>query len=96
MPTFTSVLYVSECVCVCLQFMRELCAVWKWSVEERRGLFSQDHTPSFGKTDEKRTSIQTRQHTLIIEVTNLCNVKNFRLQIFDSDLVWCVVCVLSS
>ena len=51
-----------------LQFMRELCAVWKWSVEERRGLFSKDHTPSLGYTNEKREPIQTRQHTLIIQV----------------------------
>jgi phosphatidylinositol 4-kinase len=47
--------------------MRELCAVWKWSVEERRGLFSRDHTPSLGDTGKKRESVQTRQHTLIIQ-----------------------------
>ena len=51
-----------------LQFMRELCAVWKWSVEERRGLFSRYHTPSLGDTGKKRESVQTRQHTLIIQV----------------------------
>jgi phosphatidylinositol 4-kinase len=47
--------------------MRELCAVWKWTVEERRGLFAKDHTPSLGKTDERREPIPTRQHTLIIQ-----------------------------
>ena len=50
-----------------MQFMRELCAVWKWSVEERRGLFARDHTPSLGDT-EGRKPIPTQQHNLIIQV----------------------------
>ena len=61
--------HIPECVVLSLQFMRELCAVWKWSVEERRGLFSRDHTPSLGNLDEKRESIPTRHHTLIIQVS---------------------------
>ena len=51
--------------------MRELCAVWKWTVEQRRGLFARDHTPTLKKTDDRREPIPTRQHTLIIQVSSL-------------------------
>ena len=64
--------------------------MWKWTVEERRGLFARDHTPTLKKTDNRREPIPTRQHTLIIQVCTLsCGCYIHKV---DLDLLHLVQC----
>ena len=53
------------------QFMREFAAVWKWTVEQRMGVFS----PSLAKSTKMRERpppIPVKQHSLLIEVSLIC------------------------
>lgn len=48
------------------QFMREFAAVWKWTVEQRKGVFSS--SAKAPKMQERPPPIPVKQHSLLIEV----------------------------
>ena len=47
--------------------MREFAAVWKWTVEERKGVFTPTAEPG-GRTGVKPQSVPVKQHMLLIKV----------------------------
>ena len=47
--------------------MRELAAVWKWTVEERKGVFTPTAEVA-GKTRVKPQPVPVKQHMLLIKV----------------------------
>ena len=49
------------------QFMREFAAVWKWTVEEKKGVFT-PVAEAAGRTGVKPQSVPVKQHMLLIKV----------------------------
>lgn len=70
----TSQLTCSILLYLCLlQFMREVAAVWKWTVEERKGIFSLPPGKSV-KRMEKPPPVPVKQHLLLIKVNFLISI----------------------
>ena len=48
--------------------MHEFAAVWKWTAEEKRGIFTLSPPSGSLKTNEHPPSIPVKQHLLLIKV----------------------------
>lgn len=48
--------------------MIEFAAVWKWTVEERKGIFTPAPPPGSFKANQRPPPIQVKQHLLLIKV----------------------------
>ena len=63
------------------QFMREFAAVWKWTVEQRIGVFSPSPAKST-KMRERPPPIPVKQHSLLIEVSLILLLEHFALLLY--------------
>jgi len=48
--------------------MREFAAVWKWTAEEKKGIFTPAPDPSSLRANQRPPPIPVKQHQLLIEV----------------------------
>ena len=48
--------------------MRDFAAVWKWTVEEKMGIFSPSPERGTQKLNEHRPPVHVKQHLLLIKV----------------------------
>lgn len=51
-----------------LQFMRDFASVWKWTVEEKKGIFSPSPERGTLKLNQHPPPIPVKQHLLLIKV----------------------------
>ena len=52
--------------------MREFASVWKWTVEERKGIFTPSPERGTLKLNERPAPIPVKQHLLLIKVCVIC------------------------
>ena len=49
--------------------MREFAAAWKWTAEERRGIFTPAPPPGSLKASQRPPPIPVKQHLILIKVS---------------------------
>ena len=67
------------------QFMREFSAVWKWTIDEKKGIFSAQ-SDSAHKGTHRPPPLSVRQHTLLIQV---CSIAGVTVGVVYSELFSC-------
>ena len=64
--------------------MREFASVWKWTVEERKGIFTPSPERGTLKLNERPPPIPVKQHLLLIKVS-ICTVHVYACTCICSD-----------